>query len=160
MRKPKHTEVTPVVCCGWPRLTSDLAAASASSPPTFSAGSFLVTGFAVVIQWVSGVQLFDTPWTVACQAPWGPPDKGTAVGCHFLLQGKFPDQGLNPSLFCWQADSLPLSYQGKPYKELIRLEKLPPNFLATRIIEFAWLHFISEYLPQSCFCYSEFCILW
>ena len=24
------------------------------------------------------------------------PDKNTEVGCHFLLQGIFPDQGLNP----------------------------------------------------------------
>ena len=26
-------------------------------------------------------------------------------GCHFLLQGIFPTQGLNPCLLCWQADS-------------------------------------------------------
>ena len=45
-------------------------------------------------------------------------------------------------------------------EELISLEKLPPNFLATCITEFAWLHFVSQYLPQSCFCYNEFCILW
>ena len=24
------------------------------------------------------------------------PDKNTEVGCHFLLQGIFPDQGLHP----------------------------------------------------------------
>ena len=28
----------------------------------------------------------------------GPPGKGTGVGCHFLLQGIFPTQGLNPRL--------------------------------------------------------------
>ena len=33
-------------------------------------------------------------------------------GCHFLFQGIFPIQGLNPGLLHWEADSLPLSYQG------------------------------------------------
>ena len=33
------------------------------------------------------------------------------MDCHFLLQGIFPTQGLNPHLLClllWQEDSLPL----------------------------------------------------
>ena len=34
---------------------------------------------------------------------------------NFLLQGIFPDQGLNPHLLHWQADSLPLSYPGSPW---------------------------------------------
>ena len=43
------------------------------------------------------------------------PDKNSGVGCHFLLQGIFPTQGLNLHLLClllWQADSLPLSHLG------------------------------------------------
>ena len=36
------------------------------------------------------------------------------VGCHFLLQGIFPTQGLNPCLLNWQADSLSLRHPGKP----------------------------------------------
>ena len=39
------------------------------------------------------------------------------VGCHFLLQGIFLTQRLNPCLLClfhWQADSLPLTCQGSP----------------------------------------------
>ena len=38
------------------------------------------------------------------------PGKNTGVGCHALLQGIFPPQGLNPdlSLVHWQAGSLPL----------------------------------------------------
>ena len=43
------------------------------------------------------------------------PGKDTGVGCHFLLQGIFPNQGLNPCLLWllhWQADSLPLSHLG------------------------------------------------
>ena len=27
--------------------------------------------------------------------PWNSPDKNTGVGCHILLQGIFPNQGLN-----------------------------------------------------------------
>ena len=40
------------------------------------------------------------------------PGKNSGVGCHFLLQGIFPTQGLNPCLLHWQAGSLPLSRLG------------------------------------------------
>ena len=39
------------------------------------------------------------------------------MGYHFLLQGIFPTQGLNPHLFClldWQAGSSPLAPSEKP----------------------------------------------
>ena len=45
--------------------------------------------------------------------PWNFPGKNTGVGCHFLLPGIFPTQGLKPCLLCllhWQADSLPLCH--------------------------------------------------
>ena len=45
------------------------------------------------------------------------------MGCHFLLQGIFPTQGLNPRLLCllhWQAGSLPLAPPGKPMKLLFQ----------------------------------------
>ena len=35
---------------------------------------------------------------------------GCEMGCHFLLQGIFLTQGLNPRLLHWQADSLPLCH--------------------------------------------------
>ena len=44
--------------------------------------------------------------------PWDSPGKNTGVGCHFLLQGIVPIQGLNPhllSLLHWQAGSLTTS---------------------------------------------------
>ena len=47
----------------------------------------------------------------------GSPGKNTGVGCHALLQGIFPTQGLNPCLLCFlhcQMDSLPLAPPGKP----------------------------------------------
>ena len=43
--------------------------------------------------------------------------KNTGLGCHFLLQGIFPSQGLNLHLLCllhWQVDSLILVPPGKP----------------------------------------------
>ena len=56
----------------------------------------------------SCVQLFATPWAIACQAPlsMGFSGKNTGVGCCSLLQRIFPTQGLNPGLLCllqWQA---------------------------------------------------------
>ena len=52
-------------------------------------------------------------WPTRLLCPWDYPDKTTGVGCHFLLQGILPTQGLNP-LLCiflhWQADSLPLCH--------------------------------------------------
>ena len=47
--------------------------------------------------------------------PWDFPGNNTGVGCHFLLQRIFPTPGSNPRLLHWQADSLPLSYQGRLY---------------------------------------------
>ena len=49
--------------------------------------------------------------------PWNFPGKNSGLGCHFLLQGIFLTQGLNPGLLHllhWQADSLPLSHLGIP----------------------------------------------
>ena len=34
--------------------------------------------------------------------PWDSPGKNSGVGCHFLLQGNFPTQGLNPGLPHWR----------------------------------------------------------
>ena len=54
-----------------------------------------------LVKSLSHVRLFATPWTVACTRllrPWDFLGKSTGVGCHFLLQGIFPTQGLNPGL--------------------------------------------------------------
>ena len=42
------------------------------------------------------------------------PGKNTGVGCHALLQGIFPTQGLKPRSPALQVDSLPAEPQGKP----------------------------------------------
>ena len=46
---------------------------------------------------------------------WDFPGKSTGVDCHFLLQGTFPTQGLNPHLLQSQAGSLLLSHLGSPF---------------------------------------------
>ena len=33
-----------------------------------------------------------------CSLPWDFPGNSTGMDCHFLLQGIFPTQGLNPGL--------------------------------------------------------------
>ena len=46
--------------------------------------------------------------------PWHFPDKNTRMDCHFLFQGIFLIQGLNPHPLHWQAGSLLLSHLGRP----------------------------------------------
>ena len=74
---------------------------------------------ALVVHLLSCVPLFHdsmdcSPLLSTLFCPWNSPGKDTGVGCHSLLQGTFPTQGSNPDLLHWQADSLPLSYQGSP----------------------------------------------
>ena len=59
---------------------------------------------------------FDTLWTVGCQllCSWDFPSK-VGLSCHFLLQGIFRTQGLNPYLLHWKVDSLPLNHLGRTW---------------------------------------------
>ena len=59
---------------------------------------------------------FATPWTVACQAPlsMGFPRQEYWSGVPFPSPADPLTQGSNPHLLYWQADSLPLNYQGSP----------------------------------------------
>ena len=62
----------------------------------------------------SCIRLFVTHWTATPQAPLSmeSPGKNTRMGCHALLQGISPIQGLNPCPLCllhWQVDSLLLT---------------------------------------------------
>ena len=45
--------------------------------------------------------------------------KNTGVGCQFLLQGIFLNQGLELHLLHWQLDPLPLSQLGSPITNII-----------------------------------------
>ena len=56
-------------------------------------------------------------WPARLLCPWNFPGKNTGVGCHFLLQGIFPAEKLNPCLLCllhWQVNTLPLCHLGSP----------------------------------------------
>ena len=57
-----------------------------------------------------------TPWIVTPQGPLSRdfPGQNTGVGCHFLPQGIFSTQGLNPHLLHWRWILYPLSHQGSP----------------------------------------------
>ena len=58
----------------------------------------------VVVQSLSHVQLFSTPWGTTRQAPLSTdfPGENTSVGCHVLLQGIFPIQESDPHFLHWQ----------------------------------------------------------
>ena len=46
--------------------------------------------------------------------PWNSPGKSTGMGCHVLLQGIFPTQGLNPGLPHCRRTLYHLSHKGSP----------------------------------------------
>ena len=72
--------------------------------------------FVAVVQWVSHVQLFATPWTVARQAPlfMGFPRQEYWNELPCPSPGDFPDPGIKPESPACQADSLRLSHLGSP----------------------------------------------
>ena len=56
--------------------------------------------------------------------PWDSPGNNTGVGCHALLQGIFPTQGLNLHLLCllhWQVSSWPITPPATPNMAVIIL---------------------------------------
>ena len=63
-----------------------------------------------------------TPWLAALQAlcPWYFLSKNTGVGCHFLLQGTFLIQGMNPRL-------VSLALTGRIFPTSISWEATPPG---------------------------------
>ena len=64
---------------------------------------------------------------IAHQAPLSTPVFYTGVGCHFLLQGIFPTQGLNLGLPHCGRTLYPLSHQGS---SVPNLPVLPLNYSA------------------------------
>ena len=73
----------------------------------------------VIVQSLSCVPLFATPWTPSDSSVHGVfHSKNTNSGCHFLLQGIFLTQGSNLCLLHWQVNSLPLSHQGSPVQKI------------------------------------------
>ena len=88
---------------------------------------------------LSCVQVFVTPWTVACTKllfPWDFLGKSTGVGCHFLLQGIFLTQGSNPGLPYCRQTLYRLSQQG-PGEESSRPKLKTPAF-CLQVINIHW----------------------
>ena len=75
-----------------------------------------------VLSHFSHLQLFATPWTLACQAPlqWDSPGKNTGVGFQALLQEIFSTQGLNLSLSHYRQILYHLKPPGKKIRSLAK----------------------------------------
>ena len=77
---------------------------------------------------LSCVQLLATSWVVAARflCPRDFPGSNTGVGCHFLLHGIFPTQGLNTGLLHCKQTLYHLSHQGSPlYKVHSKVQRIP-----------------------------------
>ena len=73
---------------------------------------------------LSRVQLFATPWTVACQTP---PSMGFSgqeywSGLSFPSPGDLPNPGIEPGSSTLQANSLPSEPPGNPFYQLQNLD--------------------------------------
>ena len=84
---------------------------------------------------LSHVQLFETPWTLACQAPLSMEFSRHEYwnGLKFPSPGALPNSGIKPTfpvVPAVQADSLPLSHWENPKEStgLVNLEKIICNF--------------------------------
>ena len=107
--RASHYRASPVaeqgsrlVCCGG---CGSQAPEHMLSCPT-ACGIFPVV--LVAVELLSWVQLYRLKSTRLLH-PWDLPGRNTRVSCHFLL-----DQGSNPHLLHWQANSYPLYHQGSP----------------------------------------------
>ena len=100
LKIPKYLLVVVMVVCVWERERARESVQGWAKMLTF-------------VQLLSHVWLALTPWTVAQQTSQRSPGKNTGVGCHFLLQGIFLDQGSKPpTLAGWFFTTEPLR---KPY---------------------------------------------
>ena len=88
-------------------------------------------------------------WPARLLYPWDSPGKNTGVGCHFLLQGIFATQQLNPGLPQLQADALPTELCGKL---AFFFFKSRVNLLRTRCIQ-------RGSVPQVVPCFLACCLL-
>ena len=71
--------------------------------------------------------------------PWDFPGKDTGVGCHALLQGIFPTQGLNQHRLRCQADSLPLSHLGSFMKKVCQVNERMQVELLSFPVSYCWV---------------------
>ena len=77
----------------------------------------------MTLLWLHGLK----PIRLLC--PWDFPGKNTGMGCHFLLQGIFPTQGLNLHLFHWQVDSFYLPFSSIQFSRSVMSDSFQPHGL-------------------------------
>ena len=68
----------------------------------------------VKVKWLSRVQVFATPWTVACWGPLSVEFPRQEYWSEFSSPGDLPDPRIEPGSHALQADSLPSEPPGKP----------------------------------------------
>ena len=83
----------------------------------YSLSIFYISGTVLKVKFVQSCLTFCDP--MDCSPPSSSvhedsPGKNTGVGCHALLQGIFPTQGLNPGLLHCRWILYHLSHQGSP----------------------------------------------
>ena len=79
--------------------------------------------------------------------PWDSPGKNTGVGCHFLLQGIFLTQGLNPGLLHCRQTLYHLSEQGSHDQHRQHIKKRRHYFANTSLSSQSYCLSSSHGLP-------------
>ena len=80
--------------------------------------------------------------------PWDFLGKSTGVGCHFLLQGIFPTQGLNPGLPHYRQTLYRLSQQGSQKDSINSREKYEGK-LMKHVVFLGWKKYLTHYVLNS-----------
>ena len=90
------------------------------------------------------------------------PGKNTGVGCHALLQGLFPNQGLDPSLPHCRWILYHLSHQESPRKQHFFFFKLDHGFFVfTKIIQsFSTSLRVKTRKSEFSQCFPRLCPIW
>ena len=108
-----------------------------------------------VLSCFSHVQFSATLWTEAHQAPLSidSPDKNTGVGCHALLQGSFPTQGLNPASPIALAGGFFSTSATSSYGQNLNFEESSHIIMYyTSFDSFHPLQYSCLYVSRFCFC--------
>ena len=94
---------------------------------------------------------FATPWTVACQVPlsMGFPRQEYWSVLPFPSPGDLPDPAIKPTSPAWQVDSLPLSHQGSPMKNIMLIKMS----LLTEKGKHYWCSYLSFYKVRERYMY-------
>ena len=97
------------------------------------------------------------PWSIRLLCPWDSPGKNTGVGCHFLLQAIFLNQGSNLGLLHCRQILYHLSHQGSPTLNLLS----EPDMRGEDYLECVWSKEVNHPLQiTNCNCVCKAKVLW